>query len=649
MSYTIRATLQTYTIRGTDKGMHTFPNGTLVDDVPVSMFTRTFEGVASASSSKFCSHDDDGTTGPLGPCLQVLPGDKIKLRLINDMDHGMEALHQDKVPLEKYWKFAQKPNGPKNPLTMYGPIPDTPEDMHITNKEDLPGWDVTYDDTNLHFHGMQVVPHLFYPQGTGDPTAPWITTQPASELNATTIDRRCFCYVMDVPADHPQGLFFYHIHRHGSAAMQGWQGMVGLIQVGDVNSPGSPQYELAGQGVTRMENFVLWEWAVLKTTQFTPRNNTFYEGDFYDHMYPDEFIRTILTNNEYQPTYQNVCLNEIVHFQLLCAQTSVKSALYILDEKDNVVEFYAFASDGINFGGNPIKKTSLVVAPGYRQGLLLTFNATGTYRIMQTTISTIACEQCVHAPKNAVVQAFIEVVADNGRNGCTSSPTPVTELVFTPGMKHSIEPEEVSTEMSIHFQVPILRDRYPTPQFKINGREYNISEVTKTMKAGAATSWTLSSEMNWFHPFHIHVNPFQVILQTEGKLPEWGNLVSARNLNITMKDALLLTNSEPKNMWRDTVSINPYGMVNIRQRFGDSIAWTGKTVFHCHLLNHEDSGMIANMVIADPRVPSPPVPPPTRSPSNVPRPTVAPSLLKVSTASKSSKKKSKASNSGSRH
>lgn len=216
-------------------------------------------------------------------------------------------------------------------------------------------------------------------------------------------------------------------------------------------------------------------------------------------------------------------------------------------------------------------------------------------------------------------------------------------------MKHSIEPEEVSTEMSIHFQVPILRDRYPTPQFKINGREYNISEVTKTMKAGAATSWTLSSEMNWFHPFHIHVNPFQVILQTEGKLPEWGNLVSARNLNITMKDALLLTNSEPKNMWRDTVSINPYGMVNIRQRFGDSIAWTGKTVFHCHLLNHEDSGMIANMVIADPRVPSPPVPPPTRSPSNVPRPTVAPSLLKVSTASKSSKKKSKASNSGSRH
>ena len=131
VSYTIRATLQTYTIRGTDKGMHTFPNGTLVDDVPVSMFTRTFEGVASVSSSKFCSHDDDGTTGPLGPCLQVLPGDKIKLRLINDMDHGMEALHQDKVPLEKYWKFAQKPNGPKNPLTMYGPIPDTPEVRYL--------------------------------------------------------------------------------------------------------------------------------------------------------------------------------------------------------------------------------------------------------------------------------------------------------------------------------------------------------------------------------------------------------------------------------------------------------------------------------------------------------------------------------------
>jgi hypothetical protein len=41
--------------------------------------------------------------------------------------------------------------------------------MFITNEVDLPGWDATYDDVNIHFHGMQIVPHLFYPEGTANP------------------------------------------------------------------------------------------------------------------------------------------------------------------------------------------------------------------------------------------------------------------------------------------------------------------------------------------------------------------------------------------------------------------------------------------------------------------------------------------------
>lgn len=43
--------------------------------------------------------------------------------------------------------------------------------MHVTNKQDMPGWDVSFDDVNIHFHGMQIVPHLFYPQGTANPVS----------------------------------------------------------------------------------------------------------------------------------------------------------------------------------------------------------------------------------------------------------------------------------------------------------------------------------------------------------------------------------------------------------------------------------------------------------------------------------------------
>ncbi len=54
-------------------------------------------------------------------------------------------------------------------------------------------------------------------------------------------------------------------------------------------------------------------------------------------------------------------------------------------------------------------------------------------------------------------------------------------------------------------------------------------------------------------------------------------------------------------MWRDTVFVAPFGMTTIYQRFGGaSVAFAGKSVYHCHFLDHEDQGMIAAMMIAAP-------------------------------------------------
>jgi hypothetical protein len=60
-------------------------------------------------------------------------------------------------------------HGQRFTVDWFGPDIPSPDDMFITNEVDLPGWDATYDDVNLHFHGMQIVPHLFYPEGTANP------------------------------------------------------------------------------------------------------------------------------------------------------------------------------------------------------------------------------------------------------------------------------------------------------------------------------------------------------------------------------------------------------------------------------------------------------------------------------------------------
>jgi hypothetical protein len=70
-----------------------------------------------------------------------------------------------------------------------------------------------------------------------------------------------------------------------------------------------------------------------------------------------------MANNEYQPSFNDICVNEILHFRLLCAQTTTGSALYVFDENDVAIDFYVFASDGISYD-HPVKKNVLAIGPG---------------------------------------------------------------------------------------------------------------------------------------------------------------------------------------------------------------------------------------------------------------------------------------------
>jgi hypothetical protein len=88
--------------------------------------------------------------------------------------------------------------------------------LQVTVKNALPqydssGWSGDHNvphalhTTNLHLHGMDVVPHLFDPVGTADPLAKMIGIAPGESRE----------YVFDLPPDHPPGLNWYHPHHHG--------------------------------------------------------------------------------------------------------------------------------------------------------------------------------------------------------------------------------------------------------------------------------------------------------------------------------------------------------------------------------------------------------------------------------------------------
>jgi FtsP/CotA-like multicopper oxidase with cupredoxin domain len=79
------------------------------------------------------------------------------------------------------------------------------------------------------------------------------------------------------------------------------------------------------------------------------------------------------------------------------------------------------------------------------------------------------------------------------------------------------------------------------------------------------------------------------------------SLVEGEGINFSK--AVLDTATAPESVWRDTVFIPNLGFKRIYQRFGGGdIASTGKTVFHCHFLDHEDQGMISAIMIGDPNL-----------------------------------------------
>ncbi|HEY5027602.1 MAG TPA: multicopper oxidase domain-containing protein, partial [Candidatus Angelobacter sp.] len=126
----------------------------------------------------------------------------------------------------------------------------------------------------------------------------------------------------------------------------------------------------------------------------------------------------------------------------------------------------------------------------------------------------------------------------------------------------------------------------------INGKKFEEGVVNEIMLLGTQQEWTIenwSAAGNVRHPFHIHVNPFQIVelfdpttMTQPLVLPApwvWWDTFA---IPIAKKDAT-------------TGKITP-GYFKMRTRFAD---FAGKFVDHCHILAHEDRGMMQLVEVID--------------------------------------------------
>jgi FtsP/CotA-like multicopper oxidase with cupredoxin domain len=134
------------------------------------------------------------------------------------------------------------------------------------------------------------------------------------------------------------------------------------------------------------------------------------------------------------------------------------------------------------------------------------------------------------------------------------------QLPFAAGLVPIGDDEVVSTRV-ITFRVE--HDPGAMPMFLVNGLTFDPDRIDHRLRLGTAEEWIVTSATAEEHPFHIHTNPFQVI-EIDG-------------------------NPVRPPRWQDTVIVPGFGRVKIRTRYLD---FQGKSVLHCHVLTHEDLGMM---------------------------------------------------------
>jgi suppressor of ftsI len=82
------------------------------------------------------------------------------------------------------------------------------------------------------------------------------------------------------------------------------------------------------------------------------------------------------------------------------------------------------------------------------------------------------------------------------------------------------------------------------------------------------SEWTIRNQTPFWHTFHIHINDFQVTKRG----PIGGRM---RPVHSIRKD--------------DNLSVPPHTQIRMRYL---PVKYTGNFVFHCHVLGHEDNGMM---------------------------------------------------------
>jgi FtsP/CotA-like multicopper oxidase with cupredoxin domain len=344
-----------------------------------------------------------------------------------------------------------------------------------------------------------------------------------------------FDYDYQLPDTHPPGVYWYHPHHHGLAADQVFGGLYGAIIVEDPDPIATSR-----------------ERVVIISDMTFDASGQIAQATQMDRMAGREGSM-ILVNGQVFPRLA-AKPGERERWRVVNACTSRYLKLRLDGQKLQLL-----GKDSGRFRA-PEDVDEVLLAPGNRADLLVTASA-GTSILRTLAVDRGSAGAMMGSgPRSSGASLATLTVA-----GASAPAAPAVPGQPAPRDLRSATLTGRRT-LTLAMGGAGIGMGSGMMGFTIDGKSFDPARVDTAVTVGAIEEWTLRNTSTMDHPFHLHVWPMQVIEQ--GGQPTGTPL------------------------WQDVVNVPAHSETRVRIAFED---FTGTTVYHCHILDHEDNGMMGTI------------------------------------------------------
>lgn len=335
-------------------------------------------------------------------------------------------------------------------------------------------------------------------------------------------------------------LNFYHPHKHGVSAEQYWAGLVGALVVED-----QEEQALLGNYETHI--------MILKDISLSG-------GEPAPHAMMSDYMHgkegeVMMVNGQVNPRLY-LKNGQVQRWRILNASNA---RFYKLSLENHNMQL--IGTDG-GLLDKPYPRSELLLSPGERVDVLIKGTAkSGNYRLRAMPYA---------------------------RMGSMNSPTITLMTVTYSGKLNQALPTAINpaaawldpAQLTIAANRTLILSMGQGSGY-INGQDFDENPYQINSMLNSYEIWTIVNDSGMDHPFHQHVNPAQI-------------------LSISGGDAGYTSLYTSAPAWKDTVLVPKWGSVTMLVPIMD---YKGMAMFHCHILEHEDIGMMGMWHIMDDSMP----------------------------------------------